>query len=134
MIQKKPCTKFHKGVYYKIFWCEVTHKYLGVSSPQMERTPWVPLQDQALVADNWFKRILEWSLVFREKLKFKINYFWTCVFHYINIFCKKLEYEIKPNFSKNRFKKCKKITTTTGSSVNFLSYEPNGLVSQISVL
>ena len=49
---------------------------------------------------------------------------------YINIFCKKLKYEIKPNFAKDRikpplviFSEFLKKNTTTGSSL-FLS--PNG--------
>ena len=54
-------------------------------------------------------------------------------FHYINIFCKKLEYGIKPNSAKDRirpplviFLKNAEIITTTGSSANFLSPKPNG--------
>ena len=30
--------------------------------------------------------------------KFGIHYFWTCAFYYMNIFCKKLEHRLKPNF------------------------------------
>ena len=33
-----------------------------------------------------------------------IYYFWTCAFHHINIFYKKLKYGIKPNFSKDWIK------------------------------
>ena len=65
-----------------------------------------------------------------KKLKYGINYSWTCVFYYINICCKKLKYGIKPNFSKDRirpplvnFSAFLKKNTTTGSS-HFLS--PNG--------
>ena len=71
-------------------------------------------------------------LLLRSKLRW-INYFWTCLFHYINIFCKKLEYEIKPNFSKYKirpphaiFSAFLKKITTTGSSANFVSPKPNG--------
>ena len=35
----------------------------------------------------------------KHKFTFRIGYFWTCVFLYITIFCKKLKYGIKPNFS-----------------------------------
>ena len=69
--------------------------------------------------------------LFSEKHKFRINYFWTCVFHYINIFCKKLKYRIKPKFSNDRIRQSlvffflhfwKKITTTGSSH----SLSPNG--------
>ena len=36
-----------------------------------------------------------------EKYKFRNNWFWICVFHYMNIFWKKLEYGIKLNFPKD---------------------------------
>ena len=39
-----------------------------------------------------------------KKLKYGINYSWTCVFYYINIFCKKLKCGIKPKFSKDRIR------------------------------
>ena len=39
-----------------------------------------------------------------EKHKFRNNQFWTFGFRYINIFCKKLKYEIKPNFSKYKIR------------------------------
>ena len=65
-----------------------------------------------------------------EKHKFRINYFWTCVFHYIISFFKKLENDIKPNFSKIRiipplsiFSAFLKKNTMTKTS-HFLS--PNG--------
>ena len=39
-----------------------------------------------------------------EKHKFRFNYFRTCVFHYENIFCKKVKHIIKPNFSKYKIR------------------------------
>ena len=68
-----------------------------------------------------------------ENHKFRFDYFWTCDFHFINIFWKKLEYRIKPKFSKYKirpplvifFKNAEKISTTR-SSGNFLSPESNG--------
>ena len=39
-----------------------------------------------------------------KKLKYGINYSWTCFFYYINIFCKKSKYGIQPNFSMDRIR------------------------------
>ena len=68
-----------------------------------------------------------------EKHKLRNNEFWTCVFRYINIFYKLLEYGIKPNFSKDRIRPQLIIfflhfwkKNMTGSSANFLRPEPNG--------
>ena len=61
-----------------------------------------------------------------ENYKFRIIFFWTCVFYYLDIFCKKLKYEIKPNFAKGRIRPPLVIFSAflkTGSS-HFLS--PNG--------
>ena len=60
----------------------------------------------------------------------ELTQFCTLTFYYINIFCKKLKYKIKPNFSKDIIRPplaifsafLKKITTTKSS--HFLS--PNG--------
>ena len=53
-----------------------------------------------------------------ENHKFRFNYFWTCDFHYINIFCKK-------NYN-DWIKSISKKFTTTGSSANFLSPDWDG--------
>ena len=58
---------------------------------------------------------------------------WICTFIFEFKFCKKLQYKIKPSFSKYKIRPplaifsafLKKITTTK-SSANFLSPEPNG--------
>ena len=69
-------------------------------------------------------------IVNNTKSELIISELFLSVFYYINIFCKKLEYEIKPNFSKDRirpplvfFSAFFKEITTNGSS-HFLS--PNG--------
>ena len=70
-------------------------------------------------------------ILFLEKfgliLGSELTWSYTLTFYYMNIFCKKLKYRIKPNFSKDRirpphvfFSAFLKKITTTGSS-HFLS-------------
>ena len=70
--------------------------------------------------------------------KYKIKLFLNLCFSLHKYFCKKLEYKIKPIFSKDRIKPplvvfsafLKKITTTK-STANFLSPDSNGQGSYV---